>query len=59
MGGNGATPFFLTFAMLTAVLGIASKLAGLYHIRAWRSDSLAGAGSTSLLTWAVTVLAFG
>ncbi|XP_022959288.1 uncharacterized protein LOC111460317 [Cucurbita moschata] len=59
MGGNGATPFFLTFAMLTAVMGVASKLAGLYHIRAWRSDSLAGAGSTSLLTWAVTVLAFG
>ncbi|KAL3506258.1 hypothetical protein ACH5RR_031640 [Cinchona calisaya] len=58
-GGNGATPFFLTFAILASVLGIASKLAGGNHLRAWRSDSLAAAGSSSLVAWAVTALAFG
>ncbi|GKG67197.1 AWPM-19-like protein, partial [Tanacetum coccineum] len=26
---------------------------------AWRNDSLAAAGSSSLVAWAVTVLAFG
>ncbi|KAL3507470.1 hypothetical protein ACH5RR_032852 [Cinchona calisaya] len=58
-GGNGATPFLLTFAILAAVLGIASKLAGGSHLKAWRSDSLAAAGSSSLVAWAVTALAFG
>lgn len=58
-GGNGATMFFLMFAILAAVLGIVSKFAGGNHIRAWRNDSLAAAGSLSLVTWAVTALAFG
>ncbi|KAM7488412.1 hypothetical protein LguiB_025896 [Lonicera macranthoides] len=58
-GGNGATMFFLMFSILAAVLGIASKFAGGNHIRAWRNDSLAAAGSSSLVAWAVTVLAFG
>ncbi|PWA89742.1 AWPM-19-like protein [Artemisia annua] len=58
-GGNGATEFFLEFAILASVLGIVSKFAGGNHLRAWRNDSLAAAGSTSLVAWAVTVLAFG
>ncbi|WCJ24149.1 AWPM-19-like family protein [Euphorbia peplus] len=58
-GGNGATGFFLTFAMLASVVGIVSKFAGGNHIRAWRSDSLAAAGSASLMAWAITLLAFG
>ncbi|GAV70835.1 AWPM-19 domain-containing protein [Cephalotus follicularis] len=58
-GGNGATGFFLTFAILAGVLGIASKLSGASHIRAWRNDSLAAAASSSLVAWAVTALAFG
>lgn len=58
-GGNGATMFFLTFALLAGVLGVASKFIGGNHIRAWRSDSLAAAGSTSLIAWAITALAFG
>ncbi|KAL7220014.1 hypothetical protein ACSBR2_012970 [Camellia fascicularis] len=58
-GGNGSTVFFLTFAILAAVIGIVSKFAGGNHIRAWRNDSLAAAGSSSLVAWAVTVLAFG
>ncbi|KAA8527830.1 hypothetical protein F0562_035301 [Nyssa sinensis] len=58
-GGNGATMFFLIFAILAAVLGIVSKLAGAFHARAWRSDSLASATSSALAAWAVTALAFG
>ncbi|EEF44344.1 conserved hypothetical protein [Ricinus communis] len=58
-GPNGATPFFLTFAILASVVGIASKFAGGNHIRAWRNDSLAAAGSSSLMAWAITALAFG
>ncbi|KAJ4874027.1 AWPM-19-like family protein [Raphanus sativus] len=58
-GGNGATPFFLTFSILAAVIGIASKLAGANHIRFWRNDSLAAAGSSSIVAWAVTALAMG
>ena len=58
-GGNGATMFFLTFSMLAAVLGIVSKFLGGNHIRTWRNDSLAAAGATSVVAWAVTALAFG
>ncbi|KAH6786836.1 AWPM-19-like family protein [Perilla frutescens var. hirtella] len=59
MGGNGVTGHFLSFAILAAVLGIVSKIAGGTHLRAWRNDSLAAAGSSSIVAWAVTALAFG
>ncbi|XP_061351016.1 membrane protein PM19L-like [Gastrolobium bilobum] len=58
-GGNGATMFFLTFSILASVLGVVSKFIGGNHLRMWRSDSLAGAGATSIIAWAVTALAFG
>lgn len=58
-GGNGATMFFLVFSLMSGVLGVISKLAGAIHIRAWRNDSLAAAGASSLVAWAVTALAFG
>ncbi|XP_016499830.1 membrane protein PM19L-like [Nicotiana tabacum] len=58
-GGNGATLFFLVFAILAAVLGIISKLMGGNHLRVWRNDSLAAAGSSAIVAWAVTALAFG
>jgi len=59
LGGNGATPFFLILAILAGVIGVISKLAGASHIRAWRNDSLAAAGSSSLVAWALTALAMG
>jgi len=58
-GGNGATGYFLTFAILACVVGMVSKFVGGAHIRAWRGDSLAAAGSASLVAWAITALAFG
>ncbi|CAH9137306.1 unnamed protein product [Cuscuta epithymum] len=51
--------FFLLFSILAAVLGIISKLMGGNHLRVWRNDSLGPAGSTAIVAWAVTALAFG
>ncbi|KAL9677872.1 hypothetical protein QQ045_015708 [Rhodiola kirilowii] len=51
--------FFLTFALLVGVVGVASKIVGGNHIRAWRNDSLSAAASLALVAWAITALAFG
>ncbi|KAG2641582.1 membrane protein PM19L-like [Panicum virgatum] len=59
VAGNGATFYFLVFAILAGVVGAASKLAGVHHVRAWRHDSLAASAASSLIAWAVTALAFG
>ncbi|KAK8692529.1 hypothetical protein V6N13_075988 [Hibiscus sabdariffa] len=37
--GNAATGFFVTFAMLAGVAGVASVIAGLNHIRSWHGGS--------------------
>ncbi|XP_058002385.1 membrane protein PM19L-like [Hevea brasiliensis] len=57
-GGNGATVFFLTFAMLASVLGIVSKFAGGTHIRAWGNDGLAAAGSLAFGYKSLSLLIF-
>jgi hypothetical protein len=55
VAGNGATFYFPVFAILAGVVGAASKLAGIHHVRsAGRGDSLAAA---SLIAWAITALA--
>uniref|UniRef100_A0A0E0EAH6 Uncharacterized protein n=1 Tax=Oryza meridionalis TaxID=40149 RepID=A0A0E0EAH6_9ORYZ len=59
VAGNGATFYFLVFAILAGVVGAASKLAGVHHVRAWRHDSLATNAASSLIAWAITALAFG
>ncbi|KAJ3678541.1 hypothetical protein LUZ60_002344 [Juncus effusus] len=59
MYSNGATFYFLMFAILAGVVGAVSKLAGIHHIRAWRNDSLSSNASASLIAWAITALAFG
>ncbi|KAM0932285.1 hypothetical protein DsansV1_C48g0243721 [Dioscorea sansibarensis] len=59
VAGNGATFYFLVFAILAGVVGVASKLASASHVRVWRNDSLAAASSSSLIAWAITALAFG
>lgn len=59
LGGNPSTSFMLIFALLASVVGLCSVLSGLVHLRAWRSDSLAGASSLAGISWAITALAFG
>ncbi|CAM0952107.1 unnamed protein product [Alopecurus aequalis] len=59
IAANGATFYFLIFAILAGVVGAASKLAGVHHVRAWRGDSLAASASSALVAWAITALAAG
>lgn len=59
VAGNGATMYFLVFAILAGMMGVVSKFPGVNQIRAWRNDSLAAAGSSAVVAWAVTALAFG
>ncbi|RCV39838.1 hypothetical protein SEVIR_9G002400v4 [Setaria viridis] len=59
VAGNGATFYFLVFAILAGVVGAASKLAGIHHVRSWRGDSLATSAASALIAWAITALAFG
>ncbi|GLU10813.1 hypothetical protein SLE2022_275940 [Rubroshorea leprosula] len=59
LGGNPSTSFMLLFALMAGVVGICSVFVGIMHLRAWRSDSLAGASPLALISWAITALAFG
>ncbi|TVU39479.1 hypothetical protein EJB05_12901, partial [Eragrostis curvula] len=59
VAGNGATFYFLVFAILAGVVGAASKLAGIHHVRSWRHDTGATNAASSLIAWAITALAFG
>ena len=57
--GNAATFYFLPLVLIASVVGLASTLAGIHHLRVWRTDSLAAAASASLVAWSLTLLAFG
>ncbi|CDP02791.1 unnamed protein product [Coffea canephora] len=59
LGGNPSTSFLLVFALIGGVIGACSLFAGLIHLRAWHSDSLAGAASSAFISWTITALAFG
>ncbi|GAA0184203.1 hypothetical protein Leryth_017873 [Lithospermum erythrorhizon] len=57
--GNAATGFFVTFALIAGVVGIASLIAGINHLRSWSADSAPGASSAAFIAWALTLLAMG
>ncbi|KAH9548587.1 hypothetical protein CY35_11G095500 [Sphagnum magellanicum] len=57
--GNAATTWFIPIALVASVVGLASTLAGVHHLRVWRTDSLAAAAATSLIAWLLTLLALG
>ncbi|KAL0656243.1 hypothetical protein Bca4012_076827 [Brassica carinata] len=57
--GNAATGFFVTFALLAGVVGAASTISGLSHIRSWTVRSLPSAASAATIAWTLTVLAMG
>jgi hypothetical protein len=57
--GNAATFYFLPMVLIASVVGLASTLAGIHHLRVWRTESLAAAASAALITWTLTLLAFG
>ncbi|XP_010538226.1 PREDICTED: uncharacterized protein LOC104812652 [Tarenaya hassleriana] len=57
--GNAATGFFVTFSLLAGVLGAASAISGLNHIRSWNQESLPAAAMAATIAWALTLLAMG
>lgn len=57
--GNAATGFFVTFALIAGVAGVASILAGFDNYRSWDSTSRPAAVSSAIIAWALTVLAMG
>ncbi|XP_038988035.1 membrane protein PM19L [Phoenix dactylifera] len=57
--GNPSTSYLLILSLMAGAVGACSAVAGLLHTRAWRSDSLASAISSALVSWALTALSFG
>jgi len=57
--GNEATGFMIIFALIAAVVGAASCLSGLHHLRVWTAQSLASSTASSMTAWALTLLAMG
>jgi len=58
--GNSITQsFFLPITLIACMVGLASVLAGVHHMRLFRSDSLAAAAAASLIAWLLVLLAMG
>ncbi|KAI4298205.1 hypothetical protein L6164_031792 [Bauhinia variegata] len=57
--GNAATGFFVTFALIAGVVGVASVISGINHVRSWTSESLPSAASAAIIAWSLTLLAMG
>ncbi|KAL1218785.1 Membrane protein PM19L [Cardamine amara subsp. amara] len=57
--GNAATGFFVIFALLAGVVGAASTISGLSHIRSWTVGSLPATATAATIAWTLTVLAMG
>ncbi|XP_010052117.2 membrane protein PM19L [Eucalyptus grandis] len=57
--GNAATGFFVTFSLIAGVVGVASVIAGVNHVRSWNFYSLPSAASTAAIAWTLTLLAMG
>ena len=57
--GNAATGFFVTFALIAGVVGAASAISGVNHIRSWTTESLPSAATAATIAWTLTLLAMG
>lgn len=57
--GNEATGFVIIFALIAGVVGAASCLAGIHHLRVWTAHSLASHAASAVTAWALTLLALG
>ncbi|XP_057865864.2 membrane protein PM19L [Cryptomeria japonica] len=57
--GNEATGFMVIFSLIAGVVGAASCLSGLHHLRVWTAESLASTASSAITAWALTLLAMG
>ncbi|XP_024373116.1 uncharacterized protein [Physcomitrium patens] len=57
--GKMVALYFLPIVLVASVVGIASICVGMYHLRVWRTDSLAAAVSAALIAWLLSFLAAG
>ncbi|KAL1560403.1 membrane protein PM19L-like [Salvia divinorum] len=57
--GNAATGFFVIFSLIAGVVGVASAISGLHHIRYWGMESLPAAAAGGTIAWSLTLLAMG
>ncbi|XP_047333455.1 membrane protein PM19L [Impatiens glandulifera] len=57
--GNDATGFLVIFSLIAGVVGCVSSVSCLNNVGHWTRAHLHAAAASSLLTWALTVLAMG
>ncbi|KAK9137106.1 hypothetical protein Sjap_007700 [Stephania japonica] len=57
--GNMATGFFLIFSLIAGLVGIATSIAGVGNIQKGNVPNLHSAGTYSVITWGLTLLAMG
>ncbi|KAE8658469.1 binding protein [Hibiscus syriacus] len=57
--GNMATGLLVIFSLLAGVVGVATSVTGVTSVLQWNGPNLCAAASSSLLTWALTMLAMG
>ncbi|GMI96164.1 hypothetical protein like AT5G18970 [Hibiscus trionum] len=57
--GNMATGLFVIFSLVAGVVGVATSVTGLTNVLQWDGPNLGAAAASSLLTWALSMLATG
>ncbi|KAJ4779405.1 AWPM-19-like family protein [Rhynchospora pubera] len=57
--GNLATGFFVIFSLLAGIVGVMTSLTGLQEVMQARLPSILSAAASSVVTWALTLLAMG
>ncbi|GLU08801.1 hypothetical protein SLE2022_256890 [Rubroshorea leprosula] len=57
--GNLATGLFVIFSLIAGVVGIATSVTGIGNVLQWDRANLSAAAGSSLLSWALTLLAMG
>ncbi|WCJ23653.1 AWPM-19-like family protein [Euphorbia peplus] len=57
--GNMATGFFILYALLAGVVGIATSLTGLYNLTQMHASNLHAAAASSVTALSLTLLAMG
>ncbi|KAM7462987.1 hypothetical protein LguiA_031108 [Lonicera macranthoides] len=57
--GNMATGYFIIFSLIAGAVGFITSLTGITNVIQWNVPNLHAAASSSLTTWALTLLAMG
>ncbi|KAI3863796.1 hypothetical protein MKW98_031388 [Papaver atlanticum] len=57
--GNMATGFFVIFSLIAGLVGIATSISGITNVLQFTRPNLYSAATTSIVSWALTLLATG